>query len=317
MNGLEVTHLNVDLGRGADRLRAVTDVSLSIASGETLGLVGESGSGKSTVARAVAGLVKPASGNIVLDGKPVTGGTPSIQMVFQDPHASLNPRLTVAHMLSEAVAAAARRGVSPRMVDELLDMVALPRALGQRYPHELSGGQRQRAAIARALSAEPRVLLLDEVTSALDVSVQAALLKKLRELQDALRFACLFISHDLAVVRLMSRRVAVMYLSRVLEQAPSPDIFRRPEHPYTRVLLASVPGRQTRGQMAIGDMADPRNPPSGCVFHPRCPEGPAANPDREVCRSADPCAESDLYDHCAACHFATPASRERELMEAR
>lgn len=311
MSGLVVTGLDVHLGQGAERLRAVSGVSLVIAPGETLGLVGESGSGKSTVARAVAGLVRPTSGTVHVDGRAIAGGSPSIQMVFQDPYSSLNPRLTIAQMLAEAVGAAVRRNVQRREVGQLLDMVALPTELGGRYPHELSGGQRQRAAIARALSAQPRVLLLDEVTSALDVSVQAALLKTLKELQAELDFACLFISHDLAVVRQMSSRVAVMYLSRIVETAPARDLFAAPQHPYTRVLLSSVAGNHARSSKAIGEMPDPRQPPAGCTFHTRCPAGPAVRADRGVCISSDPYADADRHLHRAACHFA-PAAQPLE-----
>lgn len=313
MSGFEISRLSVDLGAGADRLRAVSDVSLRIGKGETLGLVGESGSGKSTVARAIAGLVRPAEGTIRLDGETMSGGSPAIQMVFQDPYSSLNPRLTIAQMLAEAIAAAARRGVTRRAVTDLLEMVALPAELGARYPHELSGGQRQRAAIARALSAEPRVLLLDEVTSALDVSVQAALLATLRQLQARLRFTCLFISHDLAVVRQMSARVAVMYLSRMVEEGPCRELFEAPQHPYTRVLLGSVPGRRPAGGKAVGEMPDPRHPPSGCRFHPRCPAGPAARDDRDICRTADPQDLAIRRVHRAACHFAAETRLVEEI----
>lgn len=244
MSGLEIRNLCVDLGRGTSLFRAVNDVSLQVYAGQTLGLVGESGSGKSTLARSVAGLVPVAEGQILLDGRSAPAGTPHIQMVFQDPYSSLNPRMRMADMLCEAVETTRRRGVEARSVSDLFDMVSLASGLLERYPHELSGGQRQRAAIARAMAANPRVLLLDEVTSALDVSVQAKILDMLRTLQTELGFACLFISHDLAVVQSVSQSVAVMYLSRIVEHGASSHVFHSPAHDYTKQLIAAIPGRR-------------------------------------------------------------------------
>lgn len=222
-------------------------------------------------------------------------------MVFQDPFSSLNPRMTVRRMFSEALGLAR----STRTVEQLALMVHLDPALVDKFPHELSGGQRQRVAIARALAVDPEVLVLDEVTAALDVSIQAAVLDTLARLQTELGFASLFISHDLAVVRQMCDEVAVMYLGHVVELADAESLFNKPQHPYTKSLLSAIPGVRGRERLrALGEPADPAAPPSGCHFHPRCPVGPRSRDDRAICATDDPFGEADRRMHHAACHFA-------------
>lgn len=256
MSVLSVRDLEVDFGHGQRAFRAVERVSLDLAAGEVLGLVGESGSGKSTLARALVGLHEPSSGQVLLDERDVAHARGvaarhrrRIQMIFQDPTACLDPRLLVGHSVEEAVVAAARRegrrppGAADRRgrVRELLDAVGLPEAFMERLPRELSGGQRQRVAIARAVAAEPDVILADEITSALDVSVQGAVLNHLLEVQRRLGFSMLFISHNLAVVRLVCDRVAVMRGGQIVEQGPVLDVLERPREAYTKELIAAVP----------------------------------------------------------------------------
>lgn len=235
MTALIVEGLEVEYGRGSSAYQAVRGVDFTLADGRMLGLVGESGSGKSTVARAVCGLVRATAGSITPGPRVRRRG---IQMVFQDPYSSLNPRMTVETMFGEAL----RLGPGRRSVAELAELVHLDASLIQRYPHELSGGQRQRVAIGRALAVDPQVLVLDEVTAALDVSVQAQILRTLVELQAELGFAGLFISHDLAVVRQMCHGVAVMYRGEFVERGLCDAVFADPRHDYTRRLLAAVPG---------------------------------------------------------------------------
>ncbi len=267
-------------------LRAVSGVSFSINRTETFALVGESGSGKSTVAKMVVGLIPPTTGQVIIDGVSMTNPAHDaqrrqlrrrIQMVFQDPYASLNPRWRAFDIIAEPVRAfglAKSRGeIAPR-VGELLTLVGLDPADGVKYPHEFSGGQRQRIAIARALASEPEFIVCDEPTSALDVSVQAQILNLMRDLQDRLGLTYLFISHNLAVVRHMASRIGVMYLGRLVEVAPSRDLFATPRHPYTRMLLDAVPDLDMTGRQrkAIeGEVPNPIDPPPGCPFHPRCP----------------------------------------------
>jgi oligopeptide/dipeptide ABC transporter ATP-binding protein len=310
---LSVSDLRVRYGYGRNTLAAVDGVSFSVPPGGTIGLVGESGSGKSTVARAIVGLAKVAGGRVLLDGGDWTSRRhrPAfrrrVQMVFQDPQSSLNPRLTVGTMLEETLA---RRGVarSRRRAEavRILDLVGLnPRWL-ERYPHQFSGGQRQRVAIARALAVEPEVVIWDEVTSALDVSVQATILNLLKALQRELGLSYVVISHDLAVVRVMSDVVAVMYLGRIVEQAETDALFEAPRHPYTQALISSLPtltGDRARASVA-GDVPDPRRPPAGCRFHTRCPVGPLVRSDRGVCLERDPHEVAAADEHGAACHFA-------------
>jgi peptide/nickel transport system ATP-binding protein len=267
-------------------LPAVTDVSFSIASRETFALVGESGSGKSTVAKLTMGLIAPTAGDVVIAG--VSMNDPArrserqrlrrrIQMVFQDPYASLNPRWRAADIVAEPIRAfglAGRRADVAERADELLRLVGLDPADGHKYPHEFSGGQRQRVAIARALASQPDFIVCDEPTSALDVSVQAQILNLMRDLQDRLGLTYLFISHNLAVVRHMARRIGVMYLGRLVEVAPTAELFAAPRHPYTRMLLDAVPDLEMTGRSrkpVEGEIPNPIEPPRGCGFHPRCP----------------------------------------------
>ncbi len=271
-------------GRGARRLHAVEDVSLTVAKGETLGIVGESGCGKSTLARCLVRLYQPDGGEIRYEGKDVLGlrGTArqaynrQVQMVFQDPFGSLNPRMTVGACLAEALSVHAvvpKSDIEAR-VRELLDLVQLPADAAARRPHEFSGGQRQRIGIARALAVEPSLIIADEPVSALDVSVQAQIVNLLIESQRRLGLTIVFITHDLRLVRHLTHRVAVMYLGRIVEIGPTEELFAAPRHPYTRALLAAaprlIPGRPARADAARGELPSPLAPPTGCAFHPRC-----------------------------------------------
>jgi len=293
-----VKHFPVKQGvfsRTVASVQAVDGVSFSIPRGKTLSLVGESGSGKTTTGRLVLRLIEPTAGEIVFDGTPVTSLKPGelrrlrkrMQLIFQDPFGSLNPRMTVASVLGEILRAHA---VVPRTqrrerVFELLDLVGLPAAAADRYPHEFSGGQRQRIGIARALAAEPDLIVADEAVSALDVSIQAQILNLLEELQERLGLTYLFIGHDLSVVRHISDTVAVMYLGRIVESAPVEVLFQNPVHPYTRALLAAAPvpnpDAPRRRVLPPGDIPSPINPPSGCRFHPRCPDARPECSERE------------------------------------
>jgi peptide/nickel transport system ATP-binding protein len=235
-------------GRQTGEVKAVSDVSFAIEKGQVYGLAGESGSGKSTIARMIMGLTRPTSGAILIDGQDIAGqiGTRAhgrrVQMVFQNPGASLNPRRTVAQSIAvPLVAHDFDRADQPRRIGELLDMVQLPQAFAQRYPHELSGGQKQRVAIARALAVAPKLLVLDEPTSALDVSVQARVMDLLTDLGRALDLTFLFISHDLSLMRNFAQRVGILYLGEIVETGPTAQVFEHPQHVYTRLLLASVP----------------------------------------------------------------------------
>ncbi|MEW6591520.1 MAG: ABC transporter ATP-binding protein [Pseudomonadota bacterium] len=310
VDGLKV-HFPIRRGliqRTVGQVRAVDDVSLAIEAGRTLALVGESGCGKTTVGKALLHLIEPTAGRIVLDGEPVAAGSLAklrrqAQMVFQDPFSSLNPRMRVADILLEGMDAlnvgtpAERRGAVAR----LLAQVGLPDDAGSRYPHAFSGGQRQRIAIARALAVSPRLVICDEPTSALDVSVQAQILNLLRDLQDGLGLAYLFITHNLAVVEYLAHEVAVMYLGRIVEHGPAADVLRAPRHPYTQALVSAVPRLEPgAGEGVIrlaGDQPSPLNPPTGCHFHPRCAHASAA------CRETYP-APTDLGDgHWVRCHW--------------
>jgi oligopeptide/dipeptide ABC transporter ATP-binding protein len=310
----------------ADRLQAVAGVDLSIARGEALGLVGESGCGKSTLGRCIVGLYQPTAGEIAWRGEPLPARRERsqrrhIQMVFQDPYASLNPRMTVRQTLSELLRV--HRMVPKARVDarcrELVEMVGLGARALDAHPRQFSGGQRQRVSIARALALEPDLLIADEPVSALDVSVQATVLNLLDELRQKLDLTMLFIAHNMAVVRHVCDRVAVMYLGRIVETAPTAELFANARHPYTQGLLKAVPrlvpGRASEAPAVVGDPPSPINPPSGCRFHPRCP---IAQP---ICHSDDPRLNPGeaAADHLAACHFAwtpPPPAHEPEVLQA-
>ena len=275
--------------RGRVTLKAVDGIDLAIRKGETVGLVGESGCGKSTVARLIVGLYAPTRGSIQYDGVTIAGqGTTNdaralrrarrgMQMIFQDPYASLNPRWRVADIVAEPIRAhapATSRAQLDERVAALLVQVGLAAADGVKYPHQFSGGQRQRIFISRALSTNPQFLVCDEPTSALDVSVQAQVLNLMRDLSHALGLTYLFISHNLAVVHHIADRVGVMYLGRIVELAPTRELFANPQHPYTRMLLDAVPDLEMTGKSRVavaGEVPNPLDPPPGCTFHPRCP----------------------------------------------
>jgi oligopeptide/dipeptide ABC transporter ATP-binding protein len=295
--------------RAAGRLRAVDEVSFSLEPGETLGLVGESGCGKTTVGRLILRLLPVTSGRIVFDGADVTDRPErrlrdfrrAVQVVFQDPYSSLNPRLRVRDIVGEPLRSfGASRPDAARRVGALLEMVGLPAAYGSRYPHAFSGGQRQRIGIARALAPGPRLLVCDEAVSSLDVSVQAQILTLLADLQRRLGLALLFISHNLAVVRHVSHRVAVMYLGRLVELAPEPALFGHPRHPYTRALLAAVPEAVPAAPLPAvlpGEIPSPLDPPPGCRFQTRCPRAEAR------CRAVEPDFLEAAPGHWVRCHF--------------
>ena len=294
-------------------VRAVNDVSLSIAPGETLGIVGESGCGKSTLGRLVLRLDEPTGGEIVFEGKDLAHARRGelidvrkrMQVIFQDPYSSLNPRMTIGQIIAEPmrVHAILPKTEIPARVAELLELVGLYPYMAVRYPHELSGGQRQRVGIARALSVNPRVIVCDEAVSALDVSIQGQVINLLEDLQQRLGLTYLFIAHDLAVVRHISTRVAVMYLGRIVELASAEELFANPRHPYTRALLEAAPVpdpviEKARPRAIIrGELPSPLRPPSGCVFHPRCALA------RPSCKETVPVLEAKGTDHVAACPF--------------
>jgi peptide/nickel transport system ATP-binding protein len=320
MSSLELRGLSVRYGEGRQAFTAVDNIDLAVPESGTLGLVGESGCGKSTVARAIVGLVPLAQGRVLVGGADQTARRSTrefrrqVQMVFQDPYSSLNPRMTVGEVLREALALRGVRGAAVRKeAERTLDHVGLPASALVRYPHQFSGGQRQRIAIARALALGPRIIVLDEATSSLDVSVQATILRLLRSLQRELKLSYLFISHDLSVVRYMSDAVAVMYLGQIVELGKVEELFAAPHHPYTAALIESIPQLSARRRSApiAGDLPDPRNPPAGCRFHTRCPIGPRVHPERTICFEQDPQAIARGQDHHTACHF--PLERLADL----
>ena len=303
------------LDRHVGDVRAVDDVTLTIRRGETLGLVGESGCGKSTVGRTILRLYKPTGGRVVFDGQDITSLSDGelrplrrrMQMVFQDPFASLNPRHSVGRIVGEPLRThglAGRRDAAAR-VRELLVTVGLPADAATRYPHEFSGGQRQRIGLARALAVNPDFVVADEPVSALDVSIQAQIINLLERLQEEFELTYLFIAHDLAVVRHISDRIAVMYLGTVVEVSPAEALYDEPLHPYTISLLSAVPipdpvvEREREAILLAGDVPSPANPPPACRFHTRCPY---VQPTR--CRDEVPRLRRLASGHEVACHWA-------------
>jgi len=305
-------------GRRLAVIHAVDGVSIDVAEGETLALVGESGSGKSTTARLLLRLLAPTSGSVRFAGEDLlAAGAADLRrlrrqmgVVFQDPAASLDPRMTVASIVAEPLAihgvggggAAGRRARGERTGAQL-SLVGLDAAHADRYPHELSGGQRQRVAIARALALEPRLVVLDEPVSALDASIQAQVLNLLADLRERLGLSYLLIAHDLAVVRQVADRIAVMYLGQLVETAPADVLYRRPRHPYTAALLDAAPRADPAGERSLasavlsGPPPNPADPPVGCPFHPRCPRA------RDRCREERPRLTPMDPGRSAACHF--------------
>jgi oligopeptide/dipeptide ABC transporter ATP-binding protein len=312
---LDVYDLEVIFGahRRGGGVRAVDGVSLSIDEGETLGLVGESGCGKSTIGRAIVGLQSSTGGAVAYRGRNLGQSSRAetramrreLQIVFQDPYSTLNPRKKIGRILAEPFAIHGLlpgRGERTDRVKELLAIVGLDADAVDRYPHEFSGGQRQRIGIARALALEPKLIICDEPVSSLDVSIQAQIVNLLQELQDRLGLAYLFIAHDLAVVRHISHRTAVMYLGRIVELAPTSLLFEQPLHPYTKALMSAVPEPdpepEARRERIIldGDLPSPSAVPAGCRFHGRCPWA------TEICRKEDPLLVDVGSGHQVACH---------------
>jgi len=301
------------LQRQVGSVKAVDDISFDIKEGETLGLVGESGCGKSTTGRAILQLYKPTAGAVMYQGRDLVklgGGEMrrmrrQVQMIFQDPYASLNPRMTVGSIIGEPLEIhnLAKGRAKTERVQELLRTVGLNPYFANRYPHEFSGGQRQRIGIARALAVDPKFIVCDEPISALDVSIQAQIINLLEELQERLNLTYLFIAHDLAVVRHISDRVAVMYVGKIVEVTDRNTIFDDPLHPYTRALLSAIPipdpvleKRRSR-MILVGDVPSPVNPPTGCRFNPRCPYA------EDNCRTDEPPLAEVRPGHFVACHY--------------